>query len=150
MPLESISRRLQAFQETARNQQLKACETYSREHTRMKKLAPPTTVRLPHDLLRQLEEHADVRGVTVTELIRERLGHSTEVVDIVSRLDRTIRAWGFFSGAKRRSLGLEEGELDPAIAIETLLLLRAVVSPQKLTEAHADLERCGYKPWSAL
>lgn len=121
------------------------------------RLAEAIKVRLTEGQAAKYAAEADSRGVAISTYIRERLeaaeNHSEELAGIRDALVELgdavdeLRAQG---GGNRQIKASQDspGMAEPsAVQIETLMLLRATASPEKLRMIRGELDRQGVKCW---
>lgn len=101
---------------------------------------------------------AEARGVKISTYLRDRLeeadarreelgGIRAALIDLGDAVDEMREEW---AGARPATTAqVDAGPAIPtAVQIETLLLLRSIANPQKLTMVRAELERQGITPWT--
>lgn len=101
---------------------------------------------------------AEARGVKISTYLRDRLeeadarreelgGIRAALIDLGDTVDEMREEW---AGARPATTAqVDAGPAIPtAVQIETLLLLRSIANPQKLTMVRAELERQGITPWT--
>jgi len=121
------------------------------------RLAEAIKVRLTEGQAVRYAAEADSRGVAISTYIRERLeaadNRSEELAgirDALVELGDTVDELRAQSGDNRQ---IEASQNAPstaepsAVQIETLMLLRAIASPEKLRMIRGELDRQGIESW---
>ena len=111
-------------------------------------------MRVPEGIWRLLSDHAQLRGMTFAAYIRDVL--EREVVEHQARdaLREDIRTLALLHQRLQDEVDRTSdhpGDTDPdmqARSIETLLILRSVMQPMHLGNAHQEMERAGITPWN--
>lgn len=84
--------------------------------------------------------------IPLSTYLKRRLEKGDAVAEHLDSLRLDIRDLAFDVG---RGHGLSDGGQVDGVAIETLLLLRAIANPQHVRMVHAELQRHGITPWQA-
>lgn len=112
------------------------------------------TIRLSPEKHHELSALAYARGVTLAEVIRERIEISDPVFDALDRLQLDVALLKKGQGRGLDSAGPKDcsaSALPPsdssAVLLEILLLLRGLSPPERLDRARAEMERQGIKFW---
>lgn len=121
------------------------------------RLAEAIKVRLTEGQAARYAAEADSLGVAISTYIRERLvaaDNRTEelagIRDALIELGDTVDELRAQGGGNRQIEASQEspGTAEPsAVQIETLMLLRAIASPEKLRMIRGELDRQGIESW---
>ena len=121
------------------------------------KLAEAIKVRLREGQAAIYAAEAESRGVGISTYIRERLeeadsrreelaGIRGALIDLGDTVDE-LRNQRADTGDNANSQVQIEPAIPNAVQIETLMLLRAIASPEKMRVVHGELDRQGIDAW---
>ncbi len=121
------------------------------------RLAEAIKVRLTEGQAARYAAEADRRGVAISTYIRERLGAADDrseelagIRDALVELGDTVDELRAQGGGNRQIEARQDGPstVEPnAVQIETLMLLRAIASSEKLRMIRGELDRQGIESW---
>lgn len=114
----------------------------------------PATIRLSAAKHHEWSALAYARGITLADLIRERLDLIDPLFESLQRLQQDVD-WlkrgqgkpGEGTGGRGIALEATPASESHAIQLEILLLLRGLAPPERRERARAEMERLGVQFW---
>ncbi|MFC3654126.1 mobilization protein [Dyella humi] len=85
-------------------------------------------------------------SIPLSTYLKQRLEEGDAIAEQLASLRLDVAD---LAAATKQRDGLPGGQPD-AVAIETLLLLRAVANPRAVRIVHGELQRLGINPWQAI
>lgn len=115
----------------------------------------PATIRLTPEKHHELSAIAFARGITLAELLRERLDLADPIFGALANLQQEVSLIpkgaakvGLQHSAPAKGDPASDAVKTHAILIEILLLMRAVAGPDRLNRARAEMARQGLQFWT--
>ncbi|CCJ51901.1 MULTISPECIES: mobilization protein [Pseudomonadota] len=114
-------------------------------------LAEPIKLRISPEKHAQYEDEAARRGKPLGTYLRERLEAGDSVRDELAAMRRELASLhhaveDLAAAGQRPADG--DGQGATAVQIETLLLLRAIAGPDRMTTIRGELKRLGVQTWT--